>query len=147
MDDNRRLLVAGGGLSGLATAAFLAHYGAPCLLVERRTEAPRTSRNERLSVRAVELLDNLGLREAVSEAGFHPDELGDMLRVDTLAGSEIGRTPQPWVEVPARISPFQPVCCNHSRLRDLVRRRATELGVEMWTGAELTGLRQAGEGI
>ncbi|WP_113704636.1 FAD-dependent monooxygenase [Nonomuraea lactucae] len=102
MNDSRRVLVAGGGLSGLATAAFLATTAPPCLLVERRTEAPRTSRNERLSVRAVELLDSLGLREAVSEAGFHPAELGDMLRVDTATPRTGSRW---WATRPARCRP------------------------------------------
>ncbi|WP_165959809.1 FAD-dependent monooxygenase [Nonomuraea longispora] len=147
MDGNHRVLVVGGGLSGLATATFLAHYGAPCLLIERRTTTPRTSRNERLSARAMELLDGLGLREAVSETGFHPDALGDMLRTDTLAGEELGRTSQPWVPVPPEISPFQPVCCNHTWLRDLLRQRAVECGVEIWLGAELTRLWQDTEGI
>ncbi|TDD13377.1 FAD-dependent monooxygenase [Nonomuraea diastatica] len=69
------------------------------------------------------------------------------MHVDTLVGAELGRIPQPWVPVPAEISPFQPVCCNHTWMRDLLRRRAAEQGVEMWLGAELTGLRQDAEGI
>ncbi|MFD1539814.1 FAD-dependent monooxygenase [Nonomuraea guangzhouensis] len=142
MDRSARVLVAGGGFSGLAAATLLGHYGVPCLIIERRTQLPPTSRNERLSVPAVELLRILDLEEPVRAAGFHPDELGDMLQADTLAGPELGRVPQPWVAVPPRLSPLEPVCCNHAWLRELLRERALELGAEIWTGSELTDLRK-----
>ncbi|MGP3958844.1 FAD-dependent monooxygenase [Nonomuraea sp. 3N208] len=147
MDRSVHVLVVGGGLSGLAVATLLGHYGVPCLIVERRTELPPTSRNERLSVRAMELLRTLGLEEPVRAAGFHPDELGDMLQADTLAGAELGRAPQPWVAVPPQLSPLEPVCCNHAWLRELLRERACVLGAEIWTGSELTGLREETDGL
>ncbi|MEW9556233.1 FAD-dependent monooxygenase [Nonomuraea sp. NPDC050783] len=147
MDRSVRVLVVGGGLSGLAAATLLGHHGVPCLIVERRTQLPPTSRNERLGVRAMELLRVLGLEERVRAAGFHPDELGDMLRADTLAGAELGRVPQPWVAVPPQLSPLQPVCCNHAWLRELLRERARELGAEIWTGSELIDLREEGDGL
>lgn len=147
MDRSVRVLVVGGGLSGLAAATLLGHHGVPCLIVERRTELPPTSRNERLGVRAMELLRVLGLEERVRAAGFHPDELGDMLQADTLAGAELGRVPQPWVAVPPQLSPLEPVCCNHAWLRELLRERARELGAEIWTGSELIDLREEADGL
>lgn len=135
------VLIVGAGLAGVATAAYLAAGGVSCLVVERG-DPPPSSRHHRLGVRAVETLHAVGLADLVRANGFHPDQLGDTLVVDTLTGAELGRTSQPWVAVPPGISRVDPICCGETWLRQAVEDRARELGVEFRRGvAEFDGDR------
>lgn len=59
------VLVVGSGASGLVAATSLARAGASCRVIERRSEPFPGSRGKGLVPRALEMLDNLGVLEAV----------------------------------------------------------------------------------
>lgn len=59
------VLVVGAGASGLVAAAGLTRAGVSCRVIERRSEPFPGSRGKGLVPRALEMLDNLGVLEAV----------------------------------------------------------------------------------
>src|SRR2546429_4122065 len=60
-----RVLIVGGGTSGLSTALFLAWHGVPCLLVERHPDLLSHPRARGLTPRTMELYRQVGLEPAL----------------------------------------------------------------------------------
>ncbi|MEV7344526.1 FAD-dependent monooxygenase [Streptomyces sp. NPDC093544] len=69
-----RILVAGGGISGLATAVALGRRGHHVLVLEQRPVFTESGVGVRLVPRAFQLLDQLGVGDAVRERSLAIDE-------------------------------------------------------------------------
>ncbi|MFI0421132.1 FAD-dependent oxidoreductase [Spongiactinospora sp. 9N601] len=119
------VLIVGGGLSGLATAAFLAARGIPATVVERRPEIPRAPRNHLLSDTTMRLLDAAGLGAAVR--GIALGRPGRMFAVDTLADRD-----KTLIHTPA-----EGVSCNERALEELLLAEARRRGAEVRMGVEV----------
>ncbi|MFE2722997.1 FAD-dependent monooxygenase [Kitasatospora sp. NPDC059327] len=70
-----RILVAGGGISGLATAVALGSRGHHVLVLEQRPVFTESGAGVRLAPPAFRLLDRLGVGEAVRDRSLAIDEL------------------------------------------------------------------------
>ncbi|HEY8339931.1 MAG TPA: FAD-dependent monooxygenase, partial [Egibacteraceae bacterium] len=88
MTERTGVLVVGGSLVGLATAAFLAHHRVPFILVERHESTLGHPRAWGYSARTLELFRQLGLEQAVYEAGRSAPGWDGILIAETLSGRQ-----------------------------------------------------------
>ncbi|MCG5218871.1 FAD-dependent monooxygenase [Streptosporangium soli] len=144
--ESRTVLVAGGGLVGLSTAAFLAWHGVDCLVVERRKSAALHPRARGFNPRAVELLRSIGMEQEVraAAAGFADHTM--RARLESLAGAEFARSDLPTAAL-GELSPSSWALCSQDRLEPLIRARAEKLGAEVRFGQELRSLTQDADGV
>ncbi|MDG4820788.1 FAD-dependent monooxygenase [Asanoa sp. WMMD1127] len=145
--DRIPVLIVGGGLAGLSTAAFLAWHGVPALLVERHAAALGHPRARVINPRTVELFRQIGLEDEILAArSFAHREPAVFLRAGTLAGPEKGRgvmsnpggpsfSPSPWAPI------------DQDRLENLVAAHATRLGADIRYGQELVDLVDGGDRV
>lgn len=139
------VLIVGGGISGLSAAAFLAHQGVACTLVERRTDLARHPRMSDVAPRAMELFRGLGIEDRIRVLDEGRDSL--ILRVTTLDGRELERHSMGGPEEFDGLSPSVQTWCDQDQLEPIVRDRAVELGADIRFGTELTDLTPRDGGV
>lgn len=145
------VLVVGGGPTGLSAAVFLAGQGVAVTVVERHPAALRHPRARSINPRTAELLRQAGLGDAVSREHGYESQLPSvhLLRAETLAGRETGRTEQrpPAGAEGLGVSPASWGMIDQDRLEGVLRARAEELGATVCFGHELLGLDQDADGV
>ncbi|MEU9507200.1 FAD-dependent oxidoreductase [Micromonospora sp. NPDC048170] len=141
------VLVAGGGVTGLTTAAYLAARGVPTVLVERRPSPSPHPRARGFNPRAVEVLRAVGLEAAVTEASRGFDGHTLRARVRSLTGAEVLRHDLPGGADLVGLTPCRWALLSQDRLEPLIRARAEELGADVRFGTELTAFRQDDDGV
>jgi salicylate hydroxylase len=87
-----RILVAGGGISGLATAVALGRRGHHVLVLEQQQVLTESGAGVRLAPHAFQLLDQLGVGDAVRERSLTINELRIM---DGSTGEPVASVPLP----------------------------------------------------
>ncbi|GGS91842.1 FAD-dependent oxidoreductase [Streptomyces cinerochromogenes] len=149
-DEQKRVLVVGGGLTGLTAAVFLAWHGVSTLVVERHTDTLLHPRARGINPRSVELLRQVGLEEdlhANLSMGVVATESADQLvRAETLAAEEYVLDSLAPGDV-GGVSPCSWCAIDQDRLEVLLRKRATELGADIRFGTELAGFEQGPDGV
>jgi 2-polyprenyl-6-methoxyphenol hydroxylase-like FAD-dependent oxidoreductase len=150
-DENRvaSVVIAGGGLVGMASAAFLARHGVAALVVERmRGESP-LPRAAHFHLRTLELLRAIGVEEDVkrqSELEFVPE--GAIVSMDSLAGRKLADiVPSLNVGVDDGLSPCRRLFVTQPGLEAILRRRATGAGARVMDGAEVAAVEQDDDGV
>jgi len=148
IDETTPVLIAGGGLTGLSTALFLAHQGVRPLLVERHPDLLIHPRARGFTPRTVEILRQVGLEPAIRAAAFAATDAFAWVAVrgETLAG-ELTPVPEPsdggWEG--ASPAPFGPI--DQDKLEALIRAKAAELGADLRFGTELVSFGQDDAGV
>lgn len=146
-----RVLVAGGGPAGLASALLLARYQIPVTVLERHPGTSLHPKARGLNIRTMEILRSLGLERAVLEAGAGLEKSRNMLFVETLAGREVRRIPDDDLmmqgEALGRYTPCLWTQCAQDALEGLLFREAAAAGAEIRFQSELTGFEQDGGGV
>lgn len=66
---NTKVVIVGGGITGIAAALFLAQQGVPFILLEKRKGTSVYPRARTIDIRTMELFRGLGLSETLREAG------------------------------------------------------------------------------
>ncbi|WP_435226884.1 FAD-dependent oxidoreductase [Streptomyces sp. Tue6028] len=137
------VLVVGAGPTGLALAVDLARRGVPALVVERSAALFPGSRGKGLQPRTLEVLDDLGVHDAIQRAGG-PYPVGMIWRdgerqaehrmFDESPASETAPYTTPWM-VP------------QWRTQEILFARLEELGGEVAFGRELLSLSQDADGV
>ncbi|GAA2267732.1 FAD-dependent monooxygenase [Streptomyces amakusaensis] len=90
MEETMRILVAGGGIGGLATAISLAAQGHRVTVLERRDDFAELGAGIQLGPNAFHALDRLGAGQAVRDRAVFIDELRFM---DATTGRQVVRMP------------------------------------------------------
>ncbi|QPP06889.1 pentachlorophenol monooxygenase [Streptomyces bathyalis] len=137
------VLVVGAGPVGLALACDLTRRGVRARLIEKGGTLFPGSRGKGLQPRSLEVLDDLGLGEALRrESGPYPRMLpweGDRPgKAFDFAGPSEARPGEPYGEI--RMLP-------QWRTQELLHERLRELGGEVEFGTRLAGLQQDGDGV
>jgi putative polyketide hydroxylase len=158
-DRECEVLIAGGGTVGLATAALLARHGVEALVAERRDGPATHPRATGVGQRTAEILRQLGLQEQFDEACVDLSRSVGAITADTLAAAAaqadieaVKRSLPPRAQIMRTLSnevgPAVPRgICPQVRLDRILAEAAREHGARIRYGTELTGLRQAAEGV
>jgi 2-polyprenyl-6-methoxyphenol hydroxylase-like FAD-dependent oxidoreductase len=129
------VVIAGGGPNGLMLACELALAGVRPVILERLTGPSPEQRANGLVGQVVRMLDRRGLYE----------RLGGSAPPQPIPRYMFGAFPLPLMELPE--NPVYIVMVPQRRLEEVLAERATELGVEIRRGHELTGLTQQTSGV
>ncbi|GAA5111102.1 FAD-dependent oxidoreductase [Pseudonocardia adelaidensis] len=140
------VLVAGGGLAGLAAAALLALHGTRVVVAERRPTTSLHPKARLVNVRSMEIYRALGVERDVLEAG---EPNAGFVVADTLAGEHATWVAPPPEETSAAddVSPCRPYSCDQQRIEPILLRRAAELGADLRLATAVEGLVVGGDGV
>jgi 2,4-dichlorophenol 6-monooxygenase len=152
------VLIVGGGGAGLTASMLLARQGVEHLLVSARPQTSDLPKAHVLNQRAMEVLDDVGVAQAIAERGTPPEQMAATAFYAGLAGPgpEYGRRLarlESWGAGGAdenwrSASPWLQQNLPQIRLEPLLKARAEELSPgRIRFGHELTGLEQDGEGV
>ena len=138
-----RVLIAGGGPTGLTLGIELARRGVGVRVVDRADRFFAGSRGDGIQPRTLEVLDDLGVIDAVLTEGA----AAAPIRV-TLDGNfvDVRRMTEPREPTPDTPYP-NPWVLGQSQLEGVLRARLLELGARVELGTELVGLDQDEQGV
>jgi putative polyketide hydroxylase len=142
------VLIAGGGLTGLAAASFLARHGIRSIAVERLEESSPLPRAAFFHMRTMEMFRELGIESRVREESakeFVPD--GALIAMDCISGRKLADIISNLNDGVDEVSPCRRWFLNQPRLEPILRERARAAGAVVLQGTEITGLRQDGSGV
>jgi 2-polyprenyl-6-methoxyphenol hydroxylase-like FAD-dependent oxidoreductase len=138
-----KVLIAGGGPTGLTLGIDLARRGVEVRVVDKADEFFEGSRGDGIQPRTLEVFDDLGVVDAVLGEGCGPTPI----RVN-LDGSFAGVR---WMTEPAEPAPDRPYptpwVLGQSQLEGILRARQLEHGVRVELATELVGLEQDEGGV
>lgn len=145
MSRNRTVIVAGGGIGGLAAAAALAEAGFGVTVLERADHLTETGAGLVLSPNGVRALDIVasGLGAGVRLVG-HVVRPGAVRPVVTSTGRLLSA--EPVGDLDARFGAPQ-VSVLRTALREVLMDKALEVGVTLHTGTEVRGYEDAGDRV
>ena len=143
------VLIVGGGLVGLSTSLFLAHYGAPSLLVERHASTTIHPKQFGLGIRPMEIFRSVDLEEIVRAGGVPLANARDHIVVQTLAAGAIRRNQMLDTEHPETLalSPSMLTICPQNVLEPILLDAARQRGSEIRFNTELLSFEQDDEGV
>ncbi|MFJ7903710.1 FAD-dependent monooxygenase [Streptomyces sp. NPDC096198] len=138
-----RVLVVGGGPTGLTLGIDLARRGVQVRIVDKAERFFEGSRGDGIQPRTLEVFDDLGVLDAVRETGAAQAVI--RVRLDGRPAGERWMTeprePRPDVPHP------NPWVLGQSQLEAILRARLAEFGVRVELGTELVGLEQDEDGV
>ncbi|WP_159103214.1 FAD-dependent oxidoreductase [Tsukamurella sp. 1534] len=139
------VLVVGGGLVGLAAAAFLAQQGVEVTVVERRRETSRHPKARLVNVRSMELYRALGIDDEIRAAG---EPSAGFVVADNLSSAHESWISAPEVAVSGEgLSPVAGYACDQQRIEPILCKRATALGAKVLFDTEATEIQHHTDGI
>ncbi|QFU93640.1 FAD-dependent monooxygenase [Amycolatopsis sp. YIM 10] len=139
-----RVLIAGAGPTGLTLAVDLARRGVDVRVVDKAAEFFAGSRGDGLQPRTLEVFDDLGVLEAVLDAGI---TMPPPIRAH-VAGEFVGEHVMFEPQEPTPDVPYPNGCMlGQSRTEEILRERLAGFGVRVELGTELTGFRQDDDGV
>jgi putative polyketide hydroxylase len=148
-DQAGAVVIAGGGLVGLSTAAFLAGHGVPAVVVERLRGGSPLPRAAHFHLRTIEQLRSIGVEDEVkrqSEREFVPE--GAIISMDSLAGRKLSDiVPGLNVGVDDLLSPCRRLYVTQPGLERILRRHAVAVGSRVIEGSEVAAVEQDGTGV
>jgi 2-polyprenyl-6-methoxyphenol hydroxylase-like FAD-dependent oxidoreductase len=142
------VLIVGGSLVGLTTAALLARHGVQSLAVERHSGTAVHPRAGHFQIRTIEILREMGLEAEVRQRAretYDPD--GGIIAVESLAGREVARfIPNLNVGVDDR-SPTGRLFIDQDVLEPMLRKQAEQRGALLRYRTEMTSFEQDSTGV
>jgi putative polyketide hydroxylase len=146
METKSPVLIVGGGLSGLTTAALLGHQGIPCMVVERHPGTSIQYKFAGISPRSMEIFRSIGLEEEIRAKRTGDQQGGAIARARNLADPDIQWGGPAWPDASA-VSPTQPATCDQHVLEPILRRHAERQGADVRFNTELEAFEQDGQSV
>jgi 2-polyprenyl-6-methoxyphenol hydroxylase-like FAD-dependent oxidoreductase len=142
------VLIVGGSLVGLTTAALLASHGVRSLAVERHPGTAIHPRAGHFQIRTIEILREMGLEAEVRQRARETyDPAGGIIAVESLAGKELARFVGNLNEGVDGRSPTGRIFIDQDVLEPILRRQAEALGATLRYRTEMTSFEQDPEGV
>ena len=143
------VVIAGGGLVGLSTAAFLAGHGVPAVVVERLRGGSPLPRAAHFHLRTIEQLRSIGVEDDVkrqSEREFVPE--GAIIAMDSLAGRKLADI-VPGLNVGSTTCSARADGCTSPNpgWSGSSARHAVAAGSRVIEGSEVAAVEQDGDGV
>ncbi|TQM78636.1 3-hydroxybenzoate 6-hydroxylase [Saccharothrix saharensis] len=138
-----RVIVAGGGIGGLATALAVADRGHRVVVLERRSEFTELGAGIQLAPNAFLALDRLGVATAVLDRAVHVDALRFM---DAVTGEQVAALPV-LGEYRARFGNPYAVVHRNDLYAPLLARCRAHGEVELRVDSPVVGYEQDGDGV
>ena len=143
------VLIVGGGPVGLTASILLSRQGIKSLLVERHPGTAILPKARGINARSMEMYRQLGLEQAIRDAGLPTERTGFIVWTESLAGREIER------RVPGRMSPANRnaaavlnCLCAQDDVEPVLRRFAeAEPTAELRFNTEMTALSQDADSV
>ena len=143
------VLIVGGGPVGLTASILLSHHGIRSLLVERHPGTAVHPKARGINVRTMEMYRQLGVEQAIRDAGLPPDRAQFIVWTRTLAGEELERR-MPGRQRPENqaLSPLRNCLCAQDYLEPVLRAHAeTSPLASLRFNAEMTAFSQGADGV
>ena len=141
------VLIAGGGVTGLSAAVFLARYGVPTLVVERHAEPVTDPRARALNPRTMELYRAAGLEQAIHAVRSPVADHTVVAHANTLAGPELLRLPNRLGPDTEGLSPCGWAAIDQNQLEPLLRTHAVASGADVRHHTEVVAVADAPGGV
>jgi 2,4-dichlorophenol 6-monooxygenase len=158
VDEEVPVLIVGGGGAGLTSSMLLARLGVDHLLVSARPQTSDLPKAHVLNQRAMEVLDDAGVADAIAEQSTPPEQMAATAFYAGFAGPDpdygrrlarlecwgAGGADESW----RAASPWRQLNLPQIRLEPLLKARAEELSPgRIRFGHELVDLEQDAEGV
>ncbi|MEF7656429.1 FAD-dependent monooxygenase [Bacillus thuringiensis] len=151
------VLIVGGGLSGLASALFLAKHNVDYLLVERHPSTAIHPKAGGITLRTMELFRELGLENRIKLAGKAIENCRGRIAVHTIAeankeelakmrATQYGNDEKLLRKI-EEISPSKQTACYQIILEEMMLQEARTLGGELSFYHELVSYKQNEQGV
>lgn len=151
------VLIVGGGLSGLASALFLAKHNIEYLLIERHPSTAIHPKAGGITFRTMELFRELGLEQRISSAGKTLENCRGRIAVHTIAEANQEEFAQLRVtqyendekllRKVKEISPSKQTACYQIILEEMMLQEAKTLGGQLSFYHELVSFEQNENGV
>ncbi|MDA1853670.1 FAD-dependent oxidoreductase [Bacillus cereus] len=151
------VLIVGGGLSGLASALFLAKHNIEYLLIERHLSTAIHPKAGGITFRTMELFRELGLEQRIRSAGKALENCRGRIAVHTIAEANQEELAQMRVnqyennekllQKIEEISPSKQTACYQITLEEIMLQEARTLGEELSFYHELVSYEQNEQGV
>ncbi|MDQ0794639.1 FAD-dependent monooxygenase [Streptomyces sp. B1I3] len=137
------VLIVGAGPTGLTLACDLARRGVAVRILERSPRYPRSSRSKGPNARSLEVLEDLGVVDAVLAAGSAPLPMRKYRDGSAVAEAD------PYAECsPTPDAPYdRGRLIAQWRLEEILRDRLASYGVHVELGAEVVGIAQGATAV
>ena len=151
------VLIVGGGLSGLASALFLAKHNVDYLLIERHPSTAIHPKAGGITFRTMELFRELGLEQRIRSAGKTLENCRGRIAVHTIAEANAEELSQmratqygndeKLLRKIEEISPSKQTACYQIILEEMMLQEAKKLGGELSYYHELVSYEQNEHGV
>ncbi len=142
------VLVVGGSLVGLTTAAQLGAHGVRSLVVERHPGTAIHPRAASFHQRTMEIFRGLGIQQSVQDAAAREFvQNGAIMAVESLAGKELAYFQTNYNQGVEELSPTPRLFLTQIGLEPLLRDRACELGADVRFNTELVSFSQDADSV
>lgn len=147
-DHDVPVLIAGGSLVGMTTAALLGHFGVPTMVVERHRGTAIHPRAAFIMQRSMEIMRTIGLEDAIRDRSSEQfDQDAAIMAVVSLAGEEIAWYLPRLNDGVRDLSPSERLFASQIAIEPLLEERARELGADIRFGTELVDFEQDEDGV
>ncbi|WP_405163602.1 FAD-dependent oxidoreductase [Nocardia sp. NBC_01499] len=147
-DTQTKVLIVGGGITGLSTALFLARAGIRPTLVERHASTALQPQARAFNPRSMEIYRALGLERAIRDRTSILADFPEMIGADTLTGQERFRVDiLSQVRPPATLSPTDWTMIDQDELECVVRADAENHGADVRFGTALISFDATEDGV
>jgi 2-polyprenyl-6-methoxyphenol hydroxylase-like FAD-dependent oxidoreductase len=136
-----QVLIVGGSLNGLTTAALLAQQGVRCCVVERHADTTVQYKFSGISPRSMEIYRSLGLESEIRARRTGDQKSGEIARAANLSSPEIHFLGKPWADT-AELSAATAETCDQDHLEPILRTYASAHGADVRFSTELIELEQ-----